>query len=216
MKRFELINGNKKIIFKFPLSMDEISPSYLRAVSAGIHVADNYTLVALIYRETLGSIIIARKQSKKGLTSGVIPIFVKAGATTNDFNKKITIKSKLIIPASALMTAHHVASPLNTLSIDTFIKYLDQDTTVAQRYNNNYGNEECYFVEFKLVPNCEIVGYYNNTARAIPNTYLSIISMEPVIDDSSSSNSDISDSDSDSDSSDSSDSDSSDSSSNDW
>lgn len=205
MKRFELINGTDRIIFKFPTSLSEISPSYLKLVTAGVHVADNYTLVGLIYRETLGSIIIARKQSKKGLTSGVIPVFIKAGNTTNEFNKKMTIKSKLIIPSSALMSGHHVVSPLNTLSLDTFIKYLDKDTTVAQRYHNNYGNEECYFVEFKLVPNCEIVGFYDNLARTVPTTYLSIISTEP--DDSSSdsydsdSSSASSDSDSDSESS---------------
>lgn len=202
MKRFELINGTDRIIFKFPTKLGEITSTYLKLVTAGVHVADNYTLVGLIYRETLGSIIIARKQSKKGLTSGVIPVFIKAGNTTNDFNKKITTKSKLIIPSSALMSGHHVISPTNTLSIDMFIKYLDKDTTVAQRYNNNYGNEECYFVEFKLVPNCEIVGYYDNVSHAVPTTYLNIISTE--LDDSSSdsyaSNS-SSDSDSDSESS---------------
>jgi len=187
MKRFELINGNNRIIFRFPTSLGEISISYLKAVTAGIHVANDYSLIALVYRETIGSVIIARKQSKKGLKSGVIPIFVKAGTTTNAFNKKITTRSKLIIPASALMTANHVVSPLNTLSIDTFIKYLDQDTTVAQRYNNNYGNEECYFVEFKLVPNCEIVGYYDNVARDIPTNYLEIITGNPIDDSSDSS-----------------------------
>lgn len=198
MKRFELINGTDRIIFKFPTKLSEITPSYLRIVTAGVHIADNYTLVGLIYRETLGSIIIARKQSKKGLTSGVIPIFIKSGETTNEFNKKITIKSKLIIPPSFLMAGHHVVSPINTLSIDTFIKYLDKDTTVAQRYNNNYGNEECYFVEFKLVPNSDIVGYYDNSTRSIPSTYFNII--PGVSSDSDSSDDSCSyDSDSDSD-----------------
>lgn len=198
MKRFELINGTDRIIFKFPTKLSEITPSYLRIVTAGVHIADNYTLVGLIYRETLGSIIIARKQSKKGLTSGVIPVFIKAGETTNEFNKKIAIKSKLIIPSSFLIAGHHVVSPINTLSIDTFIKYLDKDTTVAQRYNNNYGNEECYFVEFKLVPNSDIVGYYDNSTRSIPSTYFNII--PGVSSDSDSSDDSCSyDSDSDSD-----------------
>ena len=206
MKQFELINGDDKIIFKFPTSLTEISSTYLKRVTAGIHVADNYTLVGLVYRETLGSIIIARKQSKKSLTSGVIPVFIKAGETTNEFCKNIAVKSKLVIPSSALMSAHHVVSPINTLSLDVFIRYLDKDTTVAQRYNNSYGQELCYFVEFKLVPNCDIIGYYDVVNRPTPTNYLTILPGALQDNDSSDSFSNDScsdDSDSDSDSNDS-------------
>ena len=161
MKQFQLVADGNEVNFNFPTSLDEITPEYLQAITAKVNVADHYSLVAIVYHESLGSVIIARKQSKKGLTSGVVPIFVKAGGTDSNFIKSINCKDKLIISSAQLSLGYHVTVPENTLSLDYFIRRLDKDISVAARYNNNYGREECYFIEFKLVPNSDIVGFYN-------------------------------------------------------
>ena len=174
MKTFSLETENRVYDFKFPTSLSEITAEYLDNVTANVVVADNYTLVGIVYHETLGSVILARKQSKKTITSGVVPIFIKAGNTDNGFIKSAKCKDKLIIASSQLSLGHHVAAPANTISLDYFIKTLDKDNTVAKRYNNTYGQEECYFIEFKLVPNCDIVGFYDTKDNKFHNPYIEI------------------------------------------
>lgn len=174
MKEFILETETKRVKFNFPTSLSEITPEYLAMVTANVKVADNYTLVGIVYHETLGAVIITRKQSKKSITGGVVPIFIKAGNTDSDFIKSAKCKDKLIIASSQLSLGHHVVAPKNTISLDYFIRVLDQDTTVAKRYNNNYGKEQCFFVEFKLVPNCDIVGFYNSDNIEGENPYTSM------------------------------------------
>ena len=75
---------------------------------------------------------------------------------------------------------HHVVSPTNELSLDKFIVDVNKDTFVAQRYKNNYGSEECYFVEFKLVPNCVIHGAYSSKTQDTMNGDSNYIEIQPI------------------------------------
>lgn len=175
MKEFQLINGSKEINFNFPTSLKEISSEYLLGITKNVHVGENYSLVALAYHERLSAVIIARKQSKKNITGGVIPIFVKAGETINKFIHSAKCGDKLIIASSQLSLSHHVAVPKNPLSLDYFINILDHDVNIAKRYDNAYGGDECFFVDFKIVPNCDIVGFYDNEENKFDtSSYLNI------------------------------------------
>lgn len=172
MKDFTVESNGREMTFHFPTSLDEITEGYLEKVTEHIQVADNYCLVAIVYHETLGSVIIARKQSKKGLTGAVVPMFVKAGYTENEFVNSMSCKDKLIIASTQLNLAHHVACPINTLSLDYFIRAIDGDNELFRRYNNNFGTEQCFFVEFKMVPVCDIVGYYEQGIVTMTNPYI--------------------------------------------
>lgn len=190
MKRFVLINDGKEITFNFPTSLEEISEVYLKSVTHQIRVADHYVLVALVYHESIGRLILARKQSKKSITSGVTPVFIKCGDVATDFIKSIKTKDKLIVGSQQLSLAQHVVAPKNTLSIDYFVKYLDKDVTVASRYNNNYGNEECFLVEFKILSSADIMGFYSSTGSvSYNNPYFNISECQDDSDESSSSES---------------------------
>lgn len=190
MKRFVLINDGKEITFNFPTSLEEISEVYLKSVTHQIRVADHYVLVALVYHESIGRLILARKQSKKSITSGVTPVFIKCGDVATDFIKSIKTKDKLIVGSQQLSLAQHVVAPKNTLSIDYFVKYLDKDVTVASRYNNNYGNEECFLVEFKILASSDIMGFYSNMgSTSYKNPYFNISECQDDSDESSSSES---------------------------
>lgn len=174
MKTFELITPEKTVVFNFPTSLNEITQDYLLSVTENVNVANDYSLVAIVYHESLGSIILARKQSKKSMSAGVIPVFVKSGITDNSFIKSANCKDKLIISTSQLSLGHHVAAPSNTLSLDYFINILDKDFEVAKRNNNNYGKEHCFFIEFKIVPNCDIIGFYKDDKINFDNPYIII------------------------------------------
>ena len=160
MKDF-LVQGKRvDFNFHFPTSLDEIDADYLFDVTRNVEIAEHHSLVAIVYHEKLFNIIVSRKRKDKNLTAGVVPIFIRAGKNDSDFIKTADCKDKLIIPSTSLSLAHHVAAPKNVLSLDYFIRAIDSDANLARRYDNNYGNEECFFVEFKIIPNNEIKGIY--------------------------------------------------------
>lgn len=160
MKDF-LVQGKKvDFNFHFPTSLDEIDANYLFDVTKNVEIAEHHSLIAIVYHEKLFNIILSRKRKDKNLTAGVVPIFIKAGKHDSDFIKSAECKDKLIIPSTSLSLAYHVAAPKNVLSLDYFIRAIDSDTNLARRYDNNYGDEECFFVEFKIIPNNEIKGVY--------------------------------------------------------
>ena len=172
MKDF-LVQG-KRLYFKFhfPTSLDEISAEYLKAVTANVEVADHHTLIGIVYHEKLFDIIVSRKRNQKGLTAGVVPIFIKAGKTDNNFINNAECKDKLVIPSTSLSLGYHVAAPQNVLSLDYFIRAIDSDNSLAKRYDNNYGNEQCFFVEFKIIPNVEIKGVYKKQEEVDSKQYV--------------------------------------------
>ena len=174
MKEFEVINQRLTINFHLPTSLEEIDASYLKAITDNVKVAEHHTLVGIVYHEKLFDIIVSRKRNAKGLTAGVVPIFIKAGDTDNEFIKGAECKDKLIIPSTSLSLGYHVAAPNNVLSLDYFVRAIDGDNELAKRYDNNYGNEQCFFVEFKLIPNTEIKGLYKEAEKVDSTKYVSI------------------------------------------
>lgn len=172
MKNFEVICSTLKFNFHFPTSLGEIDADYLKAVTENVNVADHHCLIGIVYHEKLFDIIVSRKRNQKGLTAGVVPIFIKAGKTDSEFIQSAECRDKLIIPSTSLSLGHHVAAPKNVLSLDYFIRAIDRDNSLAKRYDNNYGNEECFFVEFKLIPNNEIKGIYKEAKDVDTKKYV--------------------------------------------
>ena len=172
MKNFEVIGTTVKFNFHFPTSLDEIDADYLKTVTDNVLVPDHHCLVGIVYHEKLFDIIVSRKRNQKGLTAGVVPIFIKAGKTDSEFIQSAECRDKLIIPSTSLSLGHHVAAPKNVLSLDYFIRAIDSDNNLAKRYDNNYGNEQCFFVEFKIIPNVEIKGIYKEAENVDTKKYV--------------------------------------------
>lgn len=173
MKKFQVVTDTLVYNFNFPTSLDEISEQYLQDVTKNVNIADNYTLIGLVYHEKLFDLIIARKQAKKSFNAAIVPIFIRCGKTDSDFIKSIKCKDKLVIPSSSISLGHHIAAPQNVLNIDYFCRAIDKDVTLAKRYDNKYGDEHCFFVEFKLVPNVDIIGSYDK-AEKVESTFVEI------------------------------------------
>ena len=144
-----------------PTSLNEIDESYITKVTSHIKVDANYTLVGLIYREKLSTLVLAATRNKKTSDIAVIPIFVKAGESDSKFINSLNIKDKLIISPSDIMMGYHVSAPNNLLTINNILDLLEGDPIVNQKLMNI--NEQCYFIEFKLVPNCNIHGAYEKS-----------------------------------------------------
>lgn len=171
MKEFSVKSEGKVYTFKYPQRINEVSTTWLTAVSEGVEVSPNHCLIALFYRDSIANVVMTYKQKKKSLQASVTPVFVKAGATDVDYIKTIPCGSKLLIGSSELMNAHHVVIPYNTLSINKLTTLLDDDNRASQRALND--NFTCYFVEFKIVDNYTIQANYVDS-KVVPDTFMSV------------------------------------------
>lgn len=152
--------NSKRGVYKLnlPTSLNEIDESYIAEVTDHVKVDANYTLIGVVFRERLSTLILAARKNKKNSDVGVIPVFVKAGKTDSDLINSLNIRDKVIISPSEIMTGYHISAPNNLLTINTILDILEGDINT---YNKLIGNQEmCYFIEFKLVPNCNIHGAY--------------------------------------------------------
>lgn len=168
--------SNKKGNYKLnlPTSIDEIDESYIIDVTSNIKPDANYSVIGVVYREKLSTLVIAAKKNNKKSDISVIPVFVKSGKTNSEFIKSLNIKERLIVSPSDIMLGFHVSAPNNLLTINTILNLIDGDINA---YNQLLSIQEyCYFIDFKLVPNCNIHGAYEQTeASSFVNPFVTKI-----------------------------------------
>lgn len=152
-----------------PTSIEEISKSYITGITSNINVDANYTLIGLVFKEKLSTLLLAARKNTKKADIAVIPIFAKAGKSDSEFINSINVRDKLIISPSDIMLGHHISTPNNVLTINNIIDIINEDPNAYAKCFNF--KEECYFIEFKLVPNCNIHGSYNRT-KYVDNPYV--------------------------------------------
>lgn len=160
MVNFQTNGKNGSVILNLPTNIKEITPDYLLKITEDIKIADNYSLIALCHREKLSAFILAGKNKKNEMSTAVVPIFVKQGNTNAVFAGSINTCDKLLVAPSQLAMGLHVNVPKNTLTMGTLLNFIDGD---GYAYKNalNY-KEEVYFIEFKVIPNCDIIGIYKD------------------------------------------------------
>ena len=176
-----LTTNNARGVYELnlPTSLNEIDESYITEVTSHIKVDANYTLIGLVYREKLSTLVLAATRNKKTSDIAVIPIFVKAGESDSKFINSLNIKDKLIISPSDIMMGYHVSAPNNLLTINNILDLVEGDSIVNKNLMNI--NEQCYFIEFKLVPNCNIHGAYEKSkVTEFVNPFVTKVS-EPTV-----------------------------------
>lgn len=180
MKKFKVeTKQGVEVVFDFPNSISEIPEDYLAKITSGISVADNYSLVALVYFEKLSKIIITARTNKKDTKLSVTPIFVKAGNTDVEFIKNAKMKQRLISTPTQIGLATHVKLPGHKLNLEYFANTVC-DSASNKVYETELANEDqrpCCFLEFKLVPNCDIMGFID-TDNKVNDDCVTVISAE--------------------------------------
>ena len=74
------VNSNRGVFkLNLPTSLNEIDESYIMEVTNHVKVDSNYTLIGVVFREKLSTLILAARKNKKNSDIPVIPVFVKAG-----------------------------------------------------------------------------------------------------------------------------------------
>ena len=165
------VNGTRgAFTLNLPTTLSDITKEYITNVTSHIEVDANYTIVGVVFREKLSTLILASYKNKKNSNITAIPIFVKAGKTDSELINKLDVGEKLIIAPSDIMLGHHLSAPTNLLTINTILNIMEGDTEI---YNKVIGmQEQCYFIEFKLVPNCSIHGAYKIDCNNYVNPFV--------------------------------------------
>lgn len=160
MIKFSTSGKNGSFEVTLPTNLSEIPNKYLYDITKDIVIADDYSLIGICYCEALSSILFANNAKKGKITTGVVPIFIKHGNTNNDFVRSINCGDKLVIAPSDIAMGHHVVAPNNKITIDNILYCTEGDNRIYQEALKF--NKRCYFLEFKLVPNCNIHASYKN------------------------------------------------------
>lgn len=177
MTDFPIYGKDAEVVLHLPNSVGEIPTEWLNEVTQDVEVAQHYSLIALVYREKLSSIILARTNKKKDMAAPVTPVFVKAGDTDSSYVSKIGCGERIVIANSQLALGHHVVVANNELSFERVMKMIDLDTkNTYQRSLEKYNNAYVCFVEFKIVPNSDIVGNYSYKHNHYVEKFTDIIS----------------------------------------
>lgn len=170
MLKFEVNGKQGAILMNLPTKLSEITPKYLNEVTSNVVIADNYSLIGILYRESLASVVIANNRKQKNITTAIVPIFVKAGATDTEYIKNISCGDKIVIAPSDIAMGHHVTCPKNMITINNILDYFDGDKEAYHRAINI--SQPCYYLEFKIVPNCNIHGNYIEDNDSYENPFI--------------------------------------------
>lgn len=157
METFDISTKKGNVIhLNIPTDLSEISPDYLTKVTNHITIADEYSLVAVIYRDSLANIINSRK-NKKDTNVAVIIEFVKAGKTNNTLVNSAKTGDILVVSGADISIGNHVSCVGNDLSLARFLALADESNDLYKKALAR-GFEKDYFIEFKLIPNSALKG----------------------------------------------------------
>lgn len=161
MKVFKVLTKDgKEFTFNFPNSIKEIPDEYLTDITSCIEVADNYSLVGLCYTPVLSDMILTARTKNKSAKIKVTPIFIKAGNTDCQFIKNAKLKQRILTTQSQISIGVHVAIPNHKLTIDYFSNVISNcaEKEIYTKEIATGDRRECVFIEFKLLPNADIMG----------------------------------------------------------
>ena len=149
--------------FRMPTSMSEINMNVIADYVKHVNVSKDYALIAVIFKERPITIVSVSKQNKNASVSGVA-VMIKSN-TDNEFIKGIKLGETVVISPSDISMGHQVNSPDNVLTPGFLLNLLQTNADLNKKLMAV--NVPTYFVDFKIVPVCNIhgsIGQYHPTS----------------------------------------------------
>ena len=140
--------------FRMPTSMSEINMNVISDYVKHVNVGNDYALIAVVFKERPITIVSVSKQNKNASVSGVA-VMIKSN-TNNEFIKDIKLGETVVISPSDISMGHHVSSPANPLTPGFLLNLLQTNADLNKKLMAV--NVPTYFVDFKIVPVCNIHG----------------------------------------------------------
>lgn len=155
-----------------PTKRDDITPEALAAILSNVGVAKYHCVVALIYADTLFSIV-----NNKQATVNVIPIVAKI-SDEDSSSTGVQVGQQVVIDRTSLERGYHLYLPNNVISPAHIAKYIDSDTDLRRNitmgiFGQNQGykkGDKIYTIEFKVIPINDLKAMINNDI-VIDNPY---------------------------------------------
>lgn len=158
MKEFKIIDSKTgtESLLNLPTKVDEITVDWLLDVTKNVIPAPNYSLVALISKDTMANLLNTTKR-KEGNVVGVIPVFIKHNEDEcSSFVKNISCKTALVISGSDLSMGHHINAPKNNISPMRVFNKCKVDNNAYREALKDL--TPIYLVEFKVIYDSAIHG----------------------------------------------------------
>lgn len=140
--------------FRMPTSMSEINMNVIADYVKHVNVSKDYALIAVVFKERPITIVSVSRQNKNASVSGVA-VMIKSN-TDNEFINSIKLGEALVISPSDISMGHHVNSPANVLTPGFLLNLLRTNVDLNKKLMAV--KVPTYFVDFKIVPVCNIHG----------------------------------------------------------
>ena len=140
--------------FRMPTSMSEVNMNVIADYVNHVNVSKDYALIAVVFKERPITIVSVSRQNKNASVSGVA-VMIKSN-TDNEFINTIKLGESLVISPSDIAIGHHVNSPANVLTPGFLLNLLQTNADLNKKLMAV--NVPTYFVDFKIVPVCNIHG----------------------------------------------------------
>lgn len=151
-----------------PTTVSEIKADLLSKWTEHVNLGNDYALIALIFKERPINLISAVRQNKNANVSG-IAIMIKSN--TDSYVREIKLGETLVIAASDIAMGHHISVPANHLTPGFLMSLLEENDDLNKKFMGIM--VPTYFVDFKVVPVCNIHGSISKAA-ATENYYLEV------------------------------------------
>ena len=180
MKKFIVNTKMSEVVFNLPTNLDELSTKYLEEITKGITVAPNYSLIALVYHERLSTLVMTCRNKKKSANIGIVPVFVKTGNGDNSIVTNARVGQKMLIGSNSIQASLNCAVPANKLNIDYFAHVINDsvDKDLYERSLQEDYQGEVLFIDFRIVPNCDIIALYDKTEK-VEDPYITVNPITP-------------------------------------
>lgn len=168
----------KPYAVEVPTAISEIDETYFKWLLQDIQLAKNYAIIAVCYKDRLFSILSDFKNNNNGMRQ-VVPIIAKINCDVDD-NPTAIVENIAVIDGSALERGTHLILPNNSISFASLCNYCLNDSNLAKAimsgafFNDGKATgaheakmsaPDVYFVEFKIVPICDIKASYDKNAN---------------------------------------------------
>lgn len=140
--------------FRMPTSMSEVDMNVIADYVKHVNVSKNYALIAVVFKERPITIVSVSRQNKNASVSGVA-VMIKSN-TDDEFIKDIKLGETIVISPSDIAMGHHVNSPANALTPGFLLELLRTNVDLNKKLMAV--KVPTYFVDFKIVPVCNIHG----------------------------------------------------------
>jgi len=165
------VNGKLgRFNINLPESLEEISNEYFAKCTDFVHPAPDYALVAIVYKDSLTTILTASKKNKP-VNMAIIPVFIKSGDSDSKFINSLELGNRVVVSGSDLSIGHHINSPYNKITPNNIVDVCDGDVEI---YKNALTMQKpICLVEFKLVPTSAIHAKLDDTKNSFVNPFIS-------------------------------------------